>query len=111
MKKAYEIFATLFCLLVFCASSITTWQFMLFLSSSNKTASDKDASKQNSWIDLWVDVVLIIIFVMQHSYFKTVHIASYLSSIRLNHHYARCVYTLITSVALQVRLLIEHKTK
>ena len=68
MKKTHEIFATLFCLLVFCASSITTWQFMLFLSSSNKTTSDKDASKQNSWINLWVDVVLIIIFVMQHSY-------------------------------------------
>lgn len=75
---------------------------MWFLSSTDVLRQNSSNQSENLFLSLWLNICLVILFIFQHSYLKTIHIANYLARYRITSAIARSIYVILTSVTLQV---------
>ena len=104
MNKFQHYLSLAFACLVFLFSLVTMWRLMAFLGRHHHDPISSVSSGQSPLFYLWLDSCLVGLFILQHSYFKTNQIALHLRQWSVNPSLARCTYTLLTSLALQVVL-------
>lgn len=82
-----------------------TWFVSNIKSSSQNSISQPD---QGVFFPMMFNAGLVVLFIAQHSFLKTNQIGSYLTRQRITSSIARSIYVILTSVTLQVNLLLVY---